>query len=59
MEIFAVKRNIISDISKELLNYIFEKLNRSSQIKNIADRLDLGELGVDDIAADFTAESSK
>ena len=59
MEIFAVKRNIISDISKELLNYIFEKLNSSSQIKNIADRLDLGELGVDDIAADFTAESSK
>ena len=59
MEIFAVKRNIISDISKELPNYIFEKLNSSSQIKNIADRLDLGELGVDDIAADFTAESSK
>ena len=59
MEIFAVKRNIISDISKELLNYIFEKLNSSSQIKNIADRLDLGELGVDDIAADFMAESSK
>ena len=59
MEIFPVKRNIISDISKELLNYIFAELNRSSRIKNIADRLDLGELRVDDISAEFTAESSK
>ena len=35
MEIFAVKWNVVSDISKVLLNDIFAALNGSSGIKNI------------------------
>ena len=35
MEIFAVKWNVVSDISKVLLNDIFEELHRTSGIKNI------------------------
>ena len=47
MEIFAVKWNIVSDISKVLLNDVFTELDGSSGIKNIisyTDRLNIGEL---------------
>ena len=59
LEIFAVKRNIISEISKELLNYIFAEFDKSSSIKNVTDRLNLDELQVDGISAKFTAERTK
>ena len=36
MEIFAVKWNVVSDISKLLLNDIFAELDGSSGIKNIS-----------------------
>ena len=40
MEIFAIKWNVVSDISKVLLNDIFSELDGSSGIKNIiTDRL--------------------
>ena len=35
MEIFAVKWNVVSDISKLLLNDIFAELDGNSAIKNI------------------------
>ena len=35
MEIFAVKLNVVSDISKVLLNDIFAELDGSNGIKNI------------------------
>ena len=59
MEIFATKKSTISEISKELLNDIFVEFDRSSTIKNVTDRLNLGELQVDDTSAKFTAESTK
>ena len=52
MEIFAVKWNVVSETSRVLLNDIFTELLWSSGIKNvITDRLNLGELQVDDISA--------
>ena len=40
METFAVKWNVVADISKVLLNDIFAELDGSSDIKNIiTDRL--------------------
>ena len=52
MEIFAIKWNVVSGASKVLLNGIFTKLDGISGIKNITtDRLNLGELQVDDISA--------
>ena len=60
MEIFAVKWNVVSDISKVLLNDIFAELDGSSGIKNIiTGRLNLGGLQVDDISTKITAESTK
>ena len=59
LEIFTVKRSIISEISKELLNYIFAEFDKSSSIKNVTDRLNLDELQVDGISAKFTAERTK
>ena len=56
LAIFAVKRNV-SEICKKLLNGIFAEFDGISPIKNIADRLDLGELQVDDISVQFTAKS--
>ena len=35
MEVFAVKWNVVSEISKVLLNDIFAELDGSSGIKNI------------------------
>ena len=35
MEIFAVKWNVVSEMSKVLLNHIFAELDGSSEIKNI------------------------
>ena len=59
METFNVKRNIFSGISKGLLNNIFAELDESSRIKNIiTDRLDLGELQVDDKSAKVTTETT-
>ena len=40
LEIFVVKRNIVSEISKESLKDIFAEIDGSSRIKNaISDRL--------------------
>ena len=51
IEVFAVKWNVVSEISKVLLNDIFTELDKSSGIKNIIiDRLNLGEFQVDDIS---------
>ena len=48
-EIFAVKRNIVSEISQNLLNHFFAESDESSRIKNITtDKLNLGKLQVDD-----------
>ena len=47
MEIFAVKWNIVLEISKVLLNYVFAELDGSSGINNIisyTDRLNIGGL---------------
>ena len=48
MEIFAVKWNVVSEISKVLLNDIFAELEGNSGIKNIitTDRVHLGGLQV-------------
>ena len=52
MEIFAVKRNVVSETSKILLNDVFTQPDGSSEIKNIiTDILNLGEFQVDDISA--------
>ena len=60
LKIFAVKRNIFSEISKILLNDIFAEFDGSSPIENIiTDSLNLSELEVDDISAKITAESTK
>ena len=54
---FAAKRHIVSDINKETLNDTFAEL---IQIKNITDnRLNLVDLQLDDISAEFTTESIK
>ena len=53
LEIFTLKRKIASEISKELPNDIFEKFDGSSQMKNIIDRLNLGELQVDDVSTNY------
>ena len=52
MEIFAVKWNVASEMSKVLLNDVFVELDGSSGIKNIiiyTNRLNVGGLQVDDI----------
>ena len=60
MEILAVRWNVVSEISKLLLNNIVAELDGSGGIKNIiTDRLNLGGLQVDDISAKITAESTK
>ena len=42
------------------MNNIFAELDGSSRIKNIiTERLNLGELQVDDVSAKLTAESTK
>ena len=58
MEIFAVKCNVVLEISKVLLNDIFAKLHGSRGVKNIiTNRLNLGGLQVS--SAKITAESTK
>ena len=48
----AVKRNVVSETSKILLNDVFTQPDGSSEIKNIiTDILNLGEFQVDDISA--------
>ena len=52
MEIFAVKWNVTSEMSKVLLNDVFVELDGSSGIKIIiiyTNRLNIGGLQVDDI----------
>ena len=53
LEILTLKRKIVSEISKELPNDIFEKFDGNSQMKNIIDRLNLGELQVDDVSTNY------
>lgn len=53
-EIFA-----ISEINKELLNGIFTEFDTSIPTKNIINRLNLGELQIDDISTKFSGESTK
>ena len=46
---FTVKRNIVSEVSKELLTHNFAEFHRSSGIKNITARLNIdAELQLDD-----------
>ena len=40
IEIFAVKWNVVSEISKVLLNDIFTEIDESSEIKNIINYTD-------------------
>ena len=57
---FAVKRNIVSEISKEILDDIFAEFDGSSVIKNITDTsLNIGGLQIDNISPKFTSESTK
>ena len=44
---------------KKYWTKIFEEFDGSSRIKNITDKLNLGELQVDHISAKFTVESTK
>ena len=53
------ERSTVSWISKELLNDIFAEVDRSNQIKNFTDKLNLGELQVDNTSVKFTAETTK
>ena len=53
LEIFTLKRRIVSEISQELPNDIFAEFNRNSRIKNITERLNLGELQVDDVTTNY------
>ena len=54
--IFTVKQNVVSEISKVLLNDVIAELDGNNGIKNITERLNLGGLQVDDISANVTAE---
>ena len=51
------KKSTISEIIIESVNDVFAECDRSSLIKNFTNRLNLGELQVDNISAKFTAES--
>ena len=60
MEISTVKWNVVSDISKVLLNDIAAELDECSKTVNIiTDRLNLDELQVDGISEKIMAESTK
>ena len=60
MEISTVKWNVVSDISKILLNDIAAELDECSKTVNIiTDRLNLDELQVDGISEKIMAESTK
>ena len=52
-EIFTLKRRIVSEISQELPNDVFAEFDRNSRIKNITERLNLGELQVDDVTTNY------
>ena len=59
MEIFPVNRSTISEISKELLNYIFAEFDRKSPVKNFTYRSEVvnpSQLQEDDISIKLTAE---
>ena len=57
--VFAAKSSTTSENTKELLDDIFAECDRSSLIKNFTDRLNFGEMQVDDISTKSTAESTK
>ena len=57
--VFAAKSSTTSESTKELLDDIFAECDRSSLIKNFTDRLNFGEMQVDDISTKSTAESTK
>ena len=61
LEIFALKSIMFLETSKDLLNDdAFAEFDGSSRMKNsITDRLNLGELQVDNISANFMAETRK
>ena len=68
MEILAVTWNVLSEVSKALLNDIFAELDGSTGIKNIIiDRLAksfkswwmIYDISVDDVSTKITAESTK
>ena len=60
IEIFAVKWNVVSEISKVLPNNIFAEFDGSSGIKNIITyRLNLVGAQVDKISAKIMAEDTK
>ena len=60
LEIFALKSIMFLETSKDLLNDAFAEFDGSSWMKNsITDRLNLGELQVDNISANFMAEIRK
>ena len=59
LEIFALKRNTLSEMSEKLLKDIFVEFDGSSPIDNVSYKLNLGELQVDDISAKFAAGNTK
>ena len=60
LEIFALKSIMFLETSKDLVNDAFAEFDGSSRMKNsITDRLNLGELQVDNISANFMAETRK
>ena len=59
LEFFAVNRNIVSEISREILNDIFAEFDGSRPIMNVTNKLNLGGLQIDEMSAIFTAESTK
>ena len=52
--VFGAKSSTTSESTKELLDDIFAECDRNSLIKNFTDRLNLGEMQVDDISTKST-----
>ena len=59
LEILTMKRKIVSEKSKELLNYTFPDIDGNSRIKVITDRLNLDELKVNDISKSYGRKYKK
>ena len=56
MNFCCIERNIVLEISKEILNDIFQDFDENIRIKKTTDRLNFGELQVVDISAKCTLE---
>ena len=52
--VFGAQSSTTSESTKELLDDIFAECDRNSLIKNFTDRLNLGEMQVDDISTKST-----